>query len=296
VAIAQEKTDAPQPVAEADHPGRRRIWLCADDYGISPSVSGAIRDLVMRSCINACSVMVVSPSFTRPEARSLGILNAGGRRVAIGLHLTLTAPFRPLTADFAPLVDGTFPRLQDLMRASFLRRLERARLEAEVDAQVAAFAAAFGQAPEFIDGHRHVHLLPLVRDAVLAATRKLGPDAWARQCAASGAWLARLSDPKGILVHWLSGSFRRRARAAGVPTNPAFAGTYTYRVDADFAALFPRFLAATPDAGLIMCHPGRVDSELERLDPLTSLREREYDYFLSEAFRQALAEHDVTLA
>jgi len=215
--------------------------------------------------------------------------------VAIGLHLTLTAPFRPLSTDFAPVVDGAFPAFQDLACAAVLRWLDRARLEAEVNAQVAAFADAFGQAPEFVDGHRHVHLLPLVRDAVLAATKKLGPDAWARQCAASGAWL-RFSDPKGILVHWLSRGFRRRARAAGVPTNPAFTGTYTYRPDADFPALFSRFLAATPDGGLIMCHPGRVDSELERVDPLTSLREREYDYFLSEAFRRALAEHDVALA
>ena len=26
--------------------GLRRIWLCADDYGISPGVNRAIRDLI----------------------------------------------------------------------------------------------------------------------------------------------------------------------------------------------------------------------------------------------------------
>jgi predicted glycoside hydrolase/deacetylase ChbG (UPF0249 family) len=45
-----------------------------------------------------------------------------------------------------------------------------------------------------------------------------------------------------------------------------------------------------------MCHPGRVDAELERLDPLTILREREYDYLLDEAFPRILAEHGVALA
>ena len=46
----------------------RPIWLCADDYGISPAVSKAIRDLVVQGRLNATSVMVVAPSFDRSEA------------------------------------------------------------------------------------------------------------------------------------------------------------------------------------------------------------------------------------
>jgi predicted glycoside hydrolase/deacetylase ChbG (UPF0249 family) len=296
VAIGQENAEAPQPLAAADHSRRRRIWLCADDYGISPAVNAAIRDLVMRGRINASSVMVVTPSFTRSEARSLGILNAGGRRVAIGLHLTLTAPFRPLSQEFTPRVEGAFPALAEMGRKAVLRRLDRARLEAEVKAQFAAFAAAFARPPDFVDGHRHVHLLPQVRDAVLAATKEISPDAWVRQCAGAGPLSARVSDPKGLIVEWFSRGLRRRARAIGIATNPGFAGTYTYRDDADFAGLFPRFLAHLPEGGVIMCHPGRVDAELERLDPLTTLREREYEYLLDEAFPRILAAHHVALA
>src|SRR5215831_16523463 len=85
-----------------------RFWLCADDYGIAPGVNTAIRDLIMRGRLNATSVMVVAPSFTRAEARSLAILNSGVPRAAIGLHLTLTAPFRPLSQSFRPLRDGAF--------------------------------------------------------------------------------------------------------------------------------------------------------------------------------------------
>jgi len=296
VTTARQRPDAPQPVARGANSQPRRIWLCADDYGLSPAVNAAIRDLVMRGRINAASVMVAAPSFTRSEARSLGILNAGGRRVAIGLHLTLTAPFRPLSNNFAPVVEGTFPPLQELMRQALLRRLDRDALAAEVKAQFASFVAAFAQAPDFVDGHRHVHLLPQVREAVLAATKELSPGAWARQCAGTGAFFTRFSDPKGLLVEWLSRGFSRRARALGVPTNMAFAGTYTFHADADFAALFPSFLTGMTDAGLIMCHPGRVDAELERLDPLTTLREREYEFLLGETFPRLLAEHHVALA
>ncbi len=45
-----------------------------------------------------------------------------------------------------------------------------------------------------------------------------------------------------------------------------------------------------------MCHPGFVDSELERLDPLTTLREREFTYFNSDEFPKVLAAHGVALA
>jgi len=49
----------------------RHIILCADDYGISPAVSAAIRDLIARRRINATSVMVAAPQFDRDEAAKL---------------------------------------------------------------------------------------------------------------------------------------------------------------------------------------------------------------------------------
>jgi chitin disaccharide deacetylase len=294
VAIALEQVGAQQPAGQQE--SGRRIWLCADDYGISLAVNAAIRDLVVRGRINATSVMTVAPSLTRSEAVSLNMLNAGGRRVALGLHVTLTGPFRPLSKEFAPLADGAFVALEDLLKAALMRRLKPALLDAEARAQLAAFVAAFGRPPDFVDGHRHVHLFPQVRDAVLAAAKELAPDAWVRQCGSNAPLLQRFSDPKGLLVDWLSRTLRHHAAALGVPVNPAFAGTYTYREGADFAALFPKFLAAIPEAGVIMCHPGVVDAELERLDPLTTLREREYAYFLDDTFPAILAKHGVTLA
>ena len=56
---------------DIDRPQPRRIWLCADDYGISSSVNTAIRDLVVRGHLNATSVLVVAPSFHRSEAIAL---------------------------------------------------------------------------------------------------------------------------------------------------------------------------------------------------------------------------------
>ena len=88
---------------------------------------------------------------------------------------------------------------------------------------------------------------------------------------------------------------RRLAAKHGIRTNPAFAGTYTYRANADFEQIFPTFLEGMPEGGLVMCHPGFVDAELERLDPLTTLREREYAYFCSDGVVEALKAHDFAL-
>ncbi len=204
----------------------RHFWLCADDYGIAPGVNAAIRDLVGRGRLNATSVMVVAPSCTQAEIDALK--NAG--KAAIGLHLTLTAPFKPLTAGFTPLAQGAFHPLPAMLRLALFRRLNRMALAREVDAQIMAFKQAFGCPPDFIDGHQHVHLFPQVRDAVLdgarrLARRRVGAPVRERHSFAD----ADLNDPKGLLVDALSRAVRRRANKLGIKTNPAFAGTYTYR-------------------------------------------------------------------
>jgi len=273
----------------------RQIWLCADDYGISRSVNAAIRELILRRRINATSVMMAAAHVDASEAAALDELNSGEKRAALGLHVTLTAPFKPMGEGFAPLSRGHFLPLNKMMRTAITRRLNLERLVIEVATQVQAFVMAFGRPPDFIDGHQHVHLFPQVRDAVLKVAAQAAPDAWVRQCGRPGS-TRRLKDRKELVLDVLSVGFRRKARLLGVATNPAFAGAYDFDGKPDFAALFPRFLAGLPDGGLIMCHPGFVDAELQRLDPLTDQREREFTFFNSAEFPRLLAEHGVALA
>ena len=273
----------------------RRFWLCADDYGIAPGVNVAIRDLVARRRLNATSVMVLAPSFSRAEAHALAALNAGEQRVAIGLHLTLTGPLKPLTRDYAPLAEGAFLPVATTLRLALQQRLDVAAVTREFRAQFEAFADAFGHPPDFVDGHQHVQLFPQVRQAVLETVSWIAPSAWVRQCGGSLPLHRRLTDPKGLLIDWLSREFRARARNLGIASNPAFAGTYTYRANVNFAAIFPGFLEGLPEGGLVMCHPGHVDAELERLDPLTTLREQEYAYFCGDAFVALLEKRGLTL-
>jgi chitin disaccharide deacetylase len=274
----------------------RHIWLCADDYGISGAVNLAIRDLVVRRRLNGTSVMVVAPGFHRTEALALDALNNAKGRVAIGLHVTLTAPFRPLTDDYKPRRAGAFLSLGETMARAFLHRLDGEALQREVTAQLKMFMHTFGRAPDFIDGHQHVHLFPVVRDAVLAVAKAQAPAAWLRQCGRLVPRRFSVAGRKAWLLDRLSREFRARANAQEVSTNAGFAGAYEFRDDADFSQLFAGFLNEVPDGGLIMCHPGFVDAELQRLDPLTTLREREYAFLAGDAFPALLASRGAALA
>jgi chitin disaccharide deacetylase len=271
----------------------RRIWLCADDYGISPAVNAAIRDLIARRRINATSVMVAAPSFQPAETAAL--VDAAATGAAIGLHVTLTAPFAPLSHGFQPLRHGAFLTLAATLRRSHIRSFKPELLTIEIVRQFEAFNAAFGRAPDFVDGHQHVQLFPQIREALLRVTKDAAPNAWVRQCGRMVAAHKRLADRKALLLDGLSRRFRRLAGDYGIPTNPAFAGTYTFRTRADYTRLFARFLDGMPDGGVVMCHPGVVDAELRRLDPLTDLREREYAFFSEDSFPRLLAVHGVTL-
>jgi hypothetical protein len=273
----------------------RQIWLCADDYGISPGVNTAIRELISRGRINATSVMVTAPHFGGEEAIALDTLNSGERRAAIGLHVTLTGPFKPISEGFAPLRDGRFLPLNDVLRAAMARRLQVEFLVIEIASQVRAFIDSFGRPPDFFDGHQHVQLFPQIRDAFLKVAAEGAADSLVRQCGRARP-VRRLHESKALTLDILSVAFRRKARQLGIAFNPSFAGTYSFSAKANFPKLFPRFLSGLPDGGLVMCHPGFVDAELKALDSLTTLREHEFAFFSSEAFPKVLADHGVALA
>jgi chitin disaccharide deacetylase len=273
----------------------RRIWLCADDYGLSPGVNRAIRELIEKGRLNATSVMAVGPAIGRDEAGALASVVANSPRCAIGLHATLTAPFHPLTMHFKPLDSGMFPKFPKLLRAGLLGRLDPEIIQAELRAQFTAFNQRFGRAPDFVDGHQHVQLFPGVRDAFLAAAKEAAPDAWVRQAGRDQPLARRLGAPKALFLDILSAQFRKRAARAGIAFNPAFAGAYDFSRQPDFSVLMAQFLAGLPQGGLVMCHPGFVDETLVSLDPLTTQREHEYAFLGGEHFAPLLAANNVTL-
>ena len=274
----------------------RRIWLCADDYGIAEGVNRAIRDLIGNGRLNATSVMVVGAAIGRDEVKALQDTAGRSPRCAIGLHATLSAPFRPLTMHFRPTDGGMFPAFPKLLRSGLLHRLDPEMIHGELMVQLAAFRELFGRPPDFVDGHQHAQLFPQVRDAFLLAVKQAAPGAWVRQGGRSQPLAQRLGAPKALVLDILSTQFRKRAAKANIPFNPAFAGAYDFSKAPDFGVLMRQFLDGLPDGGLVMCHPGFIDEALVSLDPLTTQRENEHAFLAGPQFPPLLAANNVTLS
>ena len=252
-----------------------RFILCADDYAQNGAISEAIVDLAGQGRLSATSAMTTSP-FWPGEARAIMALRG---TVAVGLHLNLThgAPLGPMTG-LAP--SGLFPEIGPVIAASLSCQLDAVEIRAEIDRQLDAFEAAAGAAPDHVDGHQHVHTLPVVRRALIAALVRRYPGRAILLRTPSDhltAMARRGTVPKALVVAALSAGFARLARKAGFLTNDSFAGFSDF-ADKPYADEFARFQRGPGRRHLVMCHPGK-DGSTE--DPIAARRPFEYDFLKS---------------
>jgi predicted glycoside hydrolase/deacetylase ChbG (UPF0249 family) len=272
-----------------DNPNARRpVTICADDYGLTEGISRGIRELAAEARISATGAIVTRGRWPSDAAA----LQALDGRIDIGLHfnLTLGAPLGRMPA-LAPA--GVLPPIGTIVRHALGRRLDRGELAAEAARQLGAFVRHFGRAPDFVDGHQHVHALPIVREALLDALDDFpvaGPP-WLRDPADRYARILRRGRfaKKALAVAALGAGFGAAARARGHATNDGFAGFSDFDASADFGAVMHAALTAPGPRHLVMVHPGHVDAELRGLDPAVESRASEYAYLGSAGFERTLA-------
>jgi predicted glycoside hydrolase/deacetylase ChbG (UPF0249 family) len=163
-----------------------------------------------------------------------------------------------------------------------------------IERQIDRFERYIGAMPDFVDGHQHVHQLPVVRDALLAV--------YERRLRRHGSYIrttARISAPapariKSLVIRSLGApALRRRLDAAGIPHNADFGGIYSFDA-ADYPALMRAWLERIDDGGLIMCHPGLGPAD--PMDPISASRASEYRYLASDRFITDCADLGVQLS
>jgi hypothetical protein len=243
----------------------RPVAICTDDYGLSPGIDRAIRDLAARGRITAVSCMTTGADW--PAAA--GALIGGGSDIDIGLHLDLIGD-RALTALIAKTHLGLAPR-DECRRA--------------IETQFDAFAVATGRMPDHVDGHLHVHVLPGIRDIVAEVTRRRAPRAWIRNTSEPWPRIRRrgVATGKSFVVAMLG----RTRFARG---NDGFSGIYDFGGDRDYGALFDRFVGNLGPRPLIVCHPCDDGDDPA---PHAAARLAEYRFFGSEDFMAAVRRHDL---
>jgi predicted glycoside hydrolase/deacetylase ChbG (UPF0249 family) len=271
------------------------VALCADDYGLSYGVSAGILEALDAGRITAVSALVNGPRW---PAMGLELVRRG-RDADVGLHFNLSLG-RPLSSmpKFAP--NGEFPPLSQVVRMAYGGRLPMEEIRVEIDRQFDRFEAIADRPPDHVDGHQHIHVLPGIRTALLdaMAARRLGGRVWVRD-AGDGVHriLARGANArKALSALSLASGFRREARRRGFSVNDGFAGFSDFHPSFDYARIFQSYLRSPGRRHLIMCHPGHVDEDLRKLDPVTITREQELAFLLSPKLPELLERRGLRLA
>lgn len=268
---------------------RRILQLCADDFGLSEGVDRGILALLADGRLSATSCMVAGPSLAADAPALLDLAD----RIDIGLHLAFT-DLSPLAPMPRLMPDGVPPPLSVILRRSFMAALDYTEIAAEIRRQVARFKAVFGRAPDFVDGHQHVHLLPMFRRALWAAfdDGTLTPATAVRNCYEPAGAIARrgVEVNKTLFISTLSLGMASAARRRGVPVNDSFRGVTAFHSDRDFGPTFRPFLSGPGERPLAMCHPAMPGFAPHPTDAIAAAREREFAYFSSDGFVADLAE------
>lgn len=272
----------------------QKFALCADDFALSPAVTDGILQALDQGRLTATSAMTTQNDWPRAAQK----FRERAPDADLGLHfnLTLAGPLGDMPR-FAP--NGAFPSMNFIAPAAFTKTLPMQEIHDELRRQLDSFEESYGAPPDYVDGHQHVQALPGIAEIVLdeLSARGLSAKCWLRDSA---------DRPKRIFArqkHWgkaltvagLAHGFGKKARAAGFLVNDGFSGFSDFSTEVDYGGDFATFLRAMGPKHLIMCHPGHVDAELQKLDPVTFSRENELAFLLSDRFGEILTQADAKL-
>jgi predicted glycoside hydrolase/deacetylase ChbG (UPF0249 family) len=267
---------------------RTRLIVNADDFGISPAVTGGILEAHAAGTVSSTSMMVHCPGWDDACTRARATPSLG-----IGLHLNLLvgSPIVPAVT----LINrrtGRFLVLGAMVRRALAGRLDAAEVEAECEAQVQAITA-LGVPLTHIDSHRHTHALPVVRRAVARVAQR-------RSLPLRRPVESHRRFPNDIVSQIHRGVIAWSWRVTSVGAPPTRSPDHFIGVSMQGGERFESQLTHVLDhlpSGTVemMVHPGRVDAALESVDGYTWQRERELAALLSPAVRERLRGSDVRL-
>jgi predicted glycoside hydrolase/deacetylase ChbG (UPF0249 family) len=205
-------------------------------------------------------------------------LRSVGRNLALGLHLNFTSSTAPHRWPLAVIV----------VKAFTTGVASRKLLQQEIARQCDVFEQILGCAPEFVDGHQHVHQLPTIREPLLEElTRRYGTRVALRSTVPQTA-----RGAKAALIASLGGKrFEHLARQRGFPTNRDFAGVYDFTTRVPYAKRMRAWLSSIRDSGLIMCHPQIGKSDTPKQASFTA----EHAFLVSAEWQDLQTELKATL-
>jgi len=256
---------------------QRLLTVCADDYGMCQGINEAVLEGVQAGWLTAVSCMSTAPAWQEGAAR---LVQAAEGRADLGLHLNLSETFAAEPEGYG---------LRGLILRAYAGRLPRAEMRLRIALQLDAFEQATGRAPDFVDGHQHVHQLPVVRDALIEELlRRYGTHRpWLRDTTPPVQPRLDAAGNKHRLIAALgAAALRKRAAAQGFVQNRGLVGVYGFDADEErYLQHLQAWLIDAEHRSLLMCHPGLGDL---RGDPIAVARRREHNVLGSMDFQLSL--------
>ena len=150
----------------------KSLIVTGDDFGVSSDVNQAIVQAHQQGILTSASLMVTGAAFD--EAVRLAYLHPN---LAVGLHLVLVSGRAALSARQIPhLVDQSGRFSNAAVRAGLRYQFSRAarrELRREIRAQLALFKET-GLPLAHMDGHKHMHLHPVVLEILVECAQEFG--------------------------------------------------------------------------------------------------------------------------
>jgi predicted glycoside hydrolase/deacetylase ChbG (UPF0249 family) len=254
-----------------------QIVVHADDFGETIEITRGIRAAIEGGAVSSTTIMANMPG----TADALRQVSALADRASFGVHLNLCEG-QPLTRG-PTLVDerGHFHRKRALFLRAVTGRLSLADVEAEITAQMSLVRDA-GVRISHLDGHKHLHQLPVVAAAVARVLPRFGVER-VRLTRLGGLTRARgastlvrevLSVPAGVAFR--RGHLRSPRRTVDLQAIMALPA----------AAAAGPLLSEPTGAVEVFCHPGTALADQEK--PGSCERYTELQYLLSPRFGELL--------
>jgi predicted glycoside hydrolase/deacetylase ChbG (UPF0249 family) len=205
-------------------------------------------------------------------------------QASFGVHLNLCEG-RPLTAGRTLSgAQGDFHPKRVLIRRALSGKLSLRELEAEITAQIALIRDA-GVPISHVDGHKHLHQLPMVSTAVARVLPRFGIERVRITRVKSFAAFGKRATLFRELAAWRAARIFRDAALH----SPVRTIDLTEILDNRFGSRAPQRLVDVRGTVELCCHP-ELPAPAVASKPSSHNRSHELEYLLSPRFRELLEE------
>ncbi len=211
-------------------------------------VDEGIVELARLGRLSATSCLVDAPAFAQSAMAVTGLA------IDLGLHLNFTESLGS---------SGLFLPHGKLVALAYTNRLDPSRVRKQIDHQLDLFERHVGRIPDFVDGHLHVHQLPVIRNALVGALVQRYPDAkpWLRSTRPgeldAGLPFMQRFKPR-VIAALGAGPLLTLASQAHFNFNRGFLGVYDFeRLHPPYPILLEAWLRHATPGMLLMTHPAK---------------------------------------